>query len=366
MILAICAIVGCKKDDNNLNTTVTPVSAFFIPLDSASYNLNQATSVLFEWAPAQAADGNLVQYIIAFDKLSGDFSSPIYEAASDGNGLYNRATLTKEVLNRICRSAGIDPDEIGEFKWTVYSTKGVNKVSASVQRLVKIQRSLGLDNPPSNVFIAGSASETGEDLTKAIKLKQTGDGKYEIYTSLKAGDLYFTDNNSDNAIKYFISGNAIREGDGVMSVAANKVYRIELDFNVLTAKMTEIKEVGLWFAPDNKTIFNLTYDKNGVWRASNKQIVFHQETWGRDERYKFRFTVNDGVSDSYEFWGSINSDNSRPTTGTDPSFWYLYPVNSNSYDYCFKFLGETDNTNCKAAVYMSPDLEHYTHEVLPE
>ncbi len=365
----LMCLTSCDKDNKDFNPNVSPVKTFFSPQDKQLIDLSNTASIAFEWDQSRAEDGGIVLYTIAFDKAGGDFSKPVYSMPTDGNGLYNRVTLTKETLNKIAKLAGVQPLESADFIWTVYSSKGVNAVKASETRTVTIKRPLGVDNPPAQVYITGSASEGGTDVSKAIQLKQTGDGKYEIYTSLKPGTYHFVDNISNaNPNVYYLDGSTLREGNGETTVSgsATKVYRINLDFSTVSSKMTEVKEIGLWFAPNNTIQFKLTYDKNGIWRAQNQPIVFKQESWGRDERYKFRMQVNNGTADSYEWWGSVNNDNSRPDASTPASFYFLYPVNSSQWDYCFKFRGDCDNKNCDVNIYFSPDKPSYTHEVIPK
>jgi hypothetical protein len=45
---------------------------------------------------------------------------------SDGNGLYNKLTISFKDLNKIADLAGIQPQETGKLKWTVMSSKGIN------------------------------------------------------------------------------------------------------------------------------------------------------------------------------------------------------------------------------------------------
>ncbi|HJT73300.1 MAG TPA: hypothetical protein VJ720_04755, partial [Chitinophaga sp.] len=122
---------------------------------------------------------------------------------------------------------------------------------------------------------------------------------------------------------------------------------------------------GLWFAPENKVIYNLAYAGNSTWQFQNQVISFHQESWGRDERYKFRVDVAgaDGTPGT-EWFGSSNADNNRPTATTPLSFWELKPViNNDQYNYCYKFSADVDNKACDVKVYFSPD-RNYTHEVI--
>lgn len=357
---------ACKKNDG-VNTTVTPVATLFSPDDSKAVDLASTASVVFEWDEALAADGGLVLYSVAFDKKGGDFSKPVYTLPSDGNGLYTKATMTKEILNSVAKLAGVQPLGTADFIWTVYSSKGVNKVRSGMTRNLSITRALGVDNPPVAVYITGSATEGGTDLGKALAFKQTASGKYEIYTSLAAGSYHFVSANTGTPDVFYtdVDGKTIRQGTGETTVTgATKEVRIRLDFNVVSVQNTEIKELALWFAPVNGTLFNLDYSAGGVWKAAAKPISFHQESWGRDERYKFRMLVNDGTADSYEWWGSKNSDNNRPDASTPPTFWDLYTVDDSQFNYCFKFVTEADGANCDVNMYFTADKPNYTHEVI--
>lgn len=363
---ALVLVFSCKKTDT-VNTKVTPVATIFSPEDGRSVDLGTTPQVIFEWDAALAADGGLVLYSIAFDKEGGDFSKPLYTLASDGNGLYNKATLTKETLNNIAKLAGVQPLGTAKFVWTVFSSKGVNKVRAAQTRSISITRALGVDNPPTAVYITGTATEGGTDLSKAQAFKMTAAGQYEIYTSLSAGTYHFTSANSGTPDVFYTDadGKTLRQGAGETTVTGGKkLYRIKLNFNVVSVTSVEIKELAIWFAPVNGTLFNLDYSAGGVWKAAGKLITFHQESWGRDERYKFRMLVNDGTGDVYEWWGSQNSDNNRPDANTNPAFWNLYSVNGSQYDYCFKFASVVDGATCDVNVYFSADKDKYTHEVI--
>lgn len=369
LTLAVMALLcyGCSKDNQKVNTRVTAVKTFFAPANNQMVDLGTTSSVLFEWDQARAEDGGMVLYTLAFAKADGDFSKPVYTLPSDDNGLYNKATLSKETLNQIARYAGIQPLDSGVFKWTVFSSKGVNLVQADSVRTLTIKRPLGIDNPPAQIYITGSATEGGTDASKALKLKQIGNGKYEIYTSLKPGTYHFIDNiSSAQPSQFYLQDGVIREGDGVTTVTGSgtKVYHITLDFTLVTAKIEEIKELGLWFAGYNKVTFDLTYDHDGIWTAKGQPIVFAPESWGGDERYKFRMTVNNGTADSYVWWGSANSDNNRPDASTPQSFYYLFQVDDSQWNFCFKFRTECDQANCTINFYLSPDKANYTHEVI--
>src|SRR5687768_16674923 len=87
-ILTALVISGCSKNDRDINMTISEVTAFYAPNDNVYVKLEPATaaSVGFEWEQAKAEDGSLVMYEVAFAKETGDFTTPVYKMASDGNG----------------------------------------------------------------------------------------------------------------------------------------------------------------------------------------------------------------------------------------------------------------------------------------
>src|SRR5688500_5076759 len=91
-LLFLMLLIGCSKDDREINMTITEVTAFYAPNDNLRVKLESATaaSVIFEWEQAKAEDGSLVMYEVAFDKVGGNFSSPVYKMSSDGNGVQNK------------------------------------------------------------------------------------------------------------------------------------------------------------------------------------------------------------------------------------------------------------------------------------
>lgn len=371
-IITACSILGlfftaCKKDNYTINTNMQPVPKLTAPLDNKFVKLQPTTSasLSFEWEQARAEDGSLVQYEVAFDKANGDFSSPVAKYAADGGGVQNRLTLSHKDLNSIAGKAGIASLATGKIKWTVLAAKGYNIQQAAESKTIEVERPAGFAEVPADMFLTGEATEAGTDLSKAIKMKAASPGVFEVYTSLKNGKYHFAARNSGTPATYSWTGTALKEGGEAEQTAGTKVYRLRLDFNNAAITITEINSIGLWFAPDNKFLFELSYEGNSTWAIHNQKITFKQESWGRDERYKFRVSVtgSDGTAGN-EWVGSANSDNNRPTSGTPLSFWELKPISNNDqWNYCYKFAAEADTKNCDVKVYYGAD-KNYTHEVI--
>jgi hypothetical protein len=364
MIAVVIANIftGCKKDKTLNHTNVSEVKTIYAPADNRFLKLDPGSAtIVFEWEQAKAEDNGVVYYEVAFIKEGGDFAKPLYTLTSDQSGLKNTLTITYGDLNKIANMAGIKPEETGKLKWTVLSSKGINVKIGAVSRTLEVERPLGFSEIPVDLYVTGTATEGGDDVTKAPHFKQTEQGVFEIYTKLKAGDFKLVDGKTGAAKVFSVEGNKLVEG-GTTAVTGEKVSRIKLNFNTTVATIDEIADVELWFSPEGKTLFSLPYKGAGVWLAENKPIVFRQESWGRDERYKFRFTVKNAAgATTTEYFGSKNSDNSRPDANTAPAYFYVVPVNSSQYDFSFKFNGAADNKNVDVKVDFGAAT--YTHSV---
>lgn len=362
VVLLLIIITSCKKEVRPLNENLSPVSVLAAPVDGASVQLQPTTnaSVLFSWQKTTAADGDLVLYELAFDKETGDFSNPVFKTVSDGGGVENQITLTHKQLTKIAAAGGIASSSTGKLKWTVIASKGTNKISATQSRVLELIRPAGFAELPAALHITGSATEGGDDVTKAVKFKMLDAGVFEIYTSLKPGTYYFTDKPAADGKKYYTEGVVIKEGATPVAVTGDTtVYRIKLDFNVAAVlEMTEIKSMGLYMSAYNSEITQLNYLGNGVFQSPVTPIEFYPFSWGRDERYKFAIHTPTSV----EYFGSVNANNASPV-GQPASYFYLVPVSNSQWDNTFKFNPSADMHNVKVTVNFS-STGPYTHEVV--
>lgn len=335
-IIAFLALTGCKKDNSSLNLNVSAVDTLYDPADNDAVVLqpSASASVFFDWSPALAADGGMVMYEVAFDLPNGDFSKPVYKVLSDNKGMMNQATITHKVLNQIAALAGAGPSETIALKWTVLSTKGTNEVASQVSRTITITRLAGFANPPTALYMAGAGSEAGQEFTGL------GNGEFEIYTKLTAGQPFqFVDAQSGTGNTYYIGNTGVlMQGTTGGTVATTGVYHLDVDFTSGSTTITQINSVNLFY-DDTKTLIPIPYEGQGVWKIAKAPLTLKQESWGWEDRYKFEYmtTKADGTP-STEWWGSVNGDNSSPTTGsTASSFWYLVPVTSDQWNNSFKF-----------------------------
>ncbi len=365
VMLAIIALSSCKKDVHTLDTSVVPVTTLNAPADQAKYSLQPKsdTAVVFKWAASSTKD--LVLYEVAFDKSSGDFSKPVYKVLADGSGVQTQATISQKTLNSVAAAAGIAASSTGTLKWTVIVSKVANNQVSSTSHTLELTRPAGFVNLPDSLYLTGTATEQGDNAGKAIKFKNTGGGTFELYTSLQAGTYTLIDKKTGTPTIYSIqSGSNVQAGGSTTVSGSKAVYRISVDLSTASATLTQIVSVGYWSAPDGKIWFTLPYIGNSQWELDNTLIVIPQESYGLDSRYKYQFTVKNAAGNqSLEWYGSKNSDNPDPSASTDPSYWYMLPVNNSQFDYCFKLLPATNNKNCNINVNFSPSVPNYTNTI---
>ncbi|MDD4632384.1 MAG: SusE domain-containing protein, partial [Proteiniphilum sp.] len=201
----VFGFLACSSDGEVRDMGVTPVKTLYEPTDGRTLVLQSSASAMlyFEWEPARAEDSGAVLYEIAFDKANGDFSDPLSIIAADNNGGSNHATITHKQLNQIAALAGIESAAQGTLKWTVYASKGINPVKAGQERTITVTRLAGFANIPEQLFITGTATEAGNDLSKAIRMKKINDGEFEVYTRLTQGQSFqFTNASTGTPVVY--------------------------------------------------------------------------------------------------------------------------------------------------------------------
>lgn len=355
-------ITSCKKDVKELNENVSAVGQLSLPANQASLKLtptDASASLLFKWDATTAQDGELVLYEIAFDKENGDFSNPFYKVVSDGGGVQTQIRLTHKDLTKIAALGGIASSTTGKIKWAVIVSKASNKKVSAETRVLQLERPAGFAELPNELYITGSATEGGEDISKALKLKKLEGGVFEIYTSLKAGTYQLTDKAGADGKKFYVDGVLVKEGTTAVTVTgATKVYHLKYDFNVATVlDASEIQGFGLYMSAYGAEIGQLNYTGNGVWQSGVIPVVFYQFSWGRDERYKFAIHTTAGV----QYLGSSNVNNVSPV-GQGASYFYLNEVTSDQWNNTYKFNPSADNHNVKVTATLSAGGS-YTHEV---
>jgi len=266
---------------------------------------------------------------------------------------------------------GIGPSASGAFKWTVFSTKGLQTMKAEKENAITITRLAGFDDEdiPIDVFVTGEASEGGTDLAKAHKMKAVAGGEFEVYTKLSGGKQFYFVNDTKGTPKRYSTANGLVLKEGTSTVPADGIYRITIDFTTGACTYTLVTRIGFFFSPSNAILFDLPYIGNGVFQAKNQKVTFKQESWGRDERYKFRMFVkeNAGADAEKQFeWATLNQTDSRPTAVSPPSYYYLRLITNQAlitqWDNKWKLMADFDDVPATYTIYLQA-AQPYTHSI---
>src|SRR5690554_1877621 len=222
LVFSACDSEGVVRD-----LGVTPVQKLYEPDNGKSVELQPQGTLFFEWEPALAEDGGNPLYEVVFDREEGDFSDPIAFLVSDNNGMESHVTLTHKQINRVAATAGMEAEEQGTLKWTVYASKGYMPAKAVETRTLTVTRLAGFADIPEEVYITGEATEGGANVSDALPLRMNAEGEFEIYTKLLAGvPFHFTDEPSEGG-RVFSAEEGLLYEEGSGSVEQEGVYRIE-------------------------------------------------------------------------------------------------------------------------------------------
>ncbi|MDR2362458.1 MAG: SusE domain-containing protein [Prevotellaceae bacterium] len=353
LLLIVPAFWGCKDDMEYNNDGVTATTLVAPDNNTAVelYNLESAT-IDFEWNSTVGS----VYYQLAF-------------YGSDGKELYRVApeertttiSMTHPMLNEIAHLAGIAPRTTGSLQWGVVTVKGMLE-TVSEKWTLTLSSYTAFNDFPVSLYVTGPGSEGGTDATAAPQFSVTGEGTYEIYTFLKAGEgFYFTNKNTPGGGRTFtVKDDFIVEGNDALTVETEGMYLITLNF--ITAKMTATAISNVrYFVPNTNTYTAMTYKGYGKWE--------HSVTLGNltSSNNQYKFVVRVGTTD--RSWGcNTQAGQASPPQILEGDYFYVY-TNAHSTSssqrarYSYRYMLELSNQPITLTLDMSANNDHYTHVV---
>ncbi len=355
VVAAVLAFGACQKYE--LNTDFTVPTELNNPA-SVTLDVTSTKTVVLSWEGGAAADGGIVLYEVLFDKANGDFSKPFDVRKSD-LGALPKLTLTHSDLNKIARKAGVKAEETGELKWTVRASKGgVVKESGLVGK-IKVTRPAGIEIP-TELFLCGAGAEDAA----GVSFRCIEEGLFQIYTTIKAGDIALKSSKGADATNYYVSEEGkLVDGDGKFTVPASEnVVRITVDCNTQKVTVDQIgKDVRcIWGATFND-IAVCSYVGNGKFVGEGDIIFIDQSrpntnppSWlgWTEERYYFIAKVNGGDM----CWGRHDSVSAeRPVGGEPASFYALYEFGWSQWDHLWKMSGNLDMKHATITIDTNAD-----------
>lgn len=320
--LALAALLtgaaSCTNDLEYTDTTPSPVQSFYEPVNGKSIKLipSATASVLFEWQPCQAGDGAMPQYELAFYKAD-DTTTPIYTVTSDANGAKPMATVNHKTLTKVMALAGVQMGDEGTVKWGVISYAGVNGTPSKQLNDLTMTRFIGFDEVPAALYLAGAASETGDDLAAARPFAHPDGETFEMFTSLKGGQkiVFITDPESPEYYSPKSESAFIDGAEGGYMVPADGVYRLTIDFSTASVNFRKINGVYFRFTHhefnlpgmlDTHCMCKFDYQGGGVftWEGSIKTKATGWSWDPYESRHNFAMEYADGAIVT---WGPKNS-----------------------------------------------------------
>jgi len=279
---------ACSKhaiEDNMV--VVDAVGELISPVDNIALNLTkELPAVKFEWQAAAASSGITPKYEIIFFKENAIPSEAISKIAATTTN----TVLSEEQLNEIAEKAGIDIGSSGIINWVVRAySGGVSTFSKQIHRL-EIKRFNPVE-PITKLFLTGSGSEFGENISDAMAFDKRSDSEFVIFSKLTAGQPFKVTNNNDgdNIRSFSIKNDQLVEDDGSdITVQKTGVYSIRVNTSTLAATMKPVTDLSLFYCIKSRGM-KLDYIGHGKWNGI-ALISFTKEAWGDEKRYKFRMT----------------------------------------------------------------------------
>jgi hypothetical protein len=361
--------------DTDHNTTLTPL-VFISENLSANIEINYRDSIYnsgdtytLRWEKVKTGDYSVVFYEVLF--YAADESQPVYISKTENNQTENSLTLTDKELNIIAEKAAIPQNATGEIKWKVRASNGVNEALSAESRSISITRPQGYAYYPAEIFVLGSAVETGEEEHLTSPMKKQPEGEYDAYIYLSEGEFYLKEKDVTRRF-YITEENELQElfGEDTRTntpVAPGKIHHLQLNFKNAAAQLTAIDAVELWYSGIDDTWGELTLEnpKIPLWSLTKKIELVNYPAALPDYRYKFRLkeTGKQGNT-SFRFLGYSAQSAANISASTRPEYFQLYQVDDSRSNYCYKFSRDDhDGKNLLFTVDMQINTEFYRHYI---
>ena len=169
--LSVFGLLSCENDDNldPIGNWELSQPELISPEEGEELLLQEDRAnekFYFEWQEAVSTAGFQVRYELQIDTLgSEDHDSPIISVKSDNNGKATSASIQASDLDLALSYAGYPANESSELEWTVVAICQDTKTYAT--RTLSVTR-FENEYVPNQLFIAGSATEVGNDISAAI------------------------------------------------------------------------------------------------------------------------------------------------------------------------------------------------------
>ncbi len=353
--LTALTAVSCNQDMEYNPGGVSGVQHLYAPDNSYYVELASGNGqyVDFTWEGSNAEDGGAPLYeVVFYSDAAGS-----QELSRINAGAANSLSIAHKDINKVMNLAGVEPDSEGAVYWSVVASRGISDAPSRPEpRELVVKRMKGFKIAPENLYLVGSSTETGADISLARQFMALSPGEeYEIFTRLTAGEYNIADGTGADARLFNVTSGIISEDNSDPIAHTNDgVYRIKVDLTSSSVTIDLVENFRLKTCSDYSENA-LEYRGGGNWGAEN--II---PNFASDDRYFFRADIG-GVDTKI---GSTNWDNpSAPADKAEVSWDTQVIVNGDNWGYSYKVIptyrGEKFKMN--ATVSLNADLPTYSH-----
>ncbi|MGM9789952.1 MAG: SusE domain-containing protein [Candidatus Cryptobacteroides sp.] len=182
------------------------------------------------------------------------------------------------------------------------------------------------ETDPTELYITGTASEGGSELSSALKMTAMEENVFEIFTSLKAnGNFCLASSATGTPATYSIENGEIKNG-GNSTVEEDGIYKIAVNWADKKATLRKIDAVKWYHCNSGVANVVLTYSGNGIWELKN-HVMTSEDVPGmntpandiKNPRYRFVIDYADGQTNVL---GPVNiSEDSAPSADSPASYY---------------------------------------------
>lgn len=354
---------ACTSDMDYNAGKVGSISELYFPEDGYYLELVSGNdkSTLFSWSPALASDGYAPMYEVVF---YGDASGKT-EIARVSAGNTTSIAIPHKTLNKVMNLTGTLPEAVGKVYWTAVASRAVTEsATRPAVREMDVKRLKGFKVAPEELYLTGSATETGADITAARRFADVGDGEiFEIFTRLGSGDFSITDGNTADARRFNISGGLINEDNSSpVSSSYDGIYRIRIDLSTSSATIQRFENVRWVMCIQKNAQRPLAYQGGGVWSGTGLKTNF--ESGWKDDRYFFRAEL-DGTT--IKLGGNKSDFGGAPSNKASLSWDVYFTEEGNAdWDYSYKVIpfyhGSVD-LSVNVTLNLNDSAARYNHTI---
>lgn len=274
-------IGACEIEDNiqpvgewelTSPTTLLPAKEEAVVLDEDTPN----ELITFSWTEATSDAGYGVTYAVVYvDATDPNYEEPIIEITSDDAGESLSASVSYLDLDTALSLNGYTANNEASLLWAVVaSSLSKSTMDSNAVSVTRFENEI----VPEQIYISGSASENGVDLSIATAMRRLNNSSevesniHEVYTSLTAGNTFvFYSEQSLPAHNYGGAEGVLEKNGTPIAVEESGEYRVRIDIDNATYSLLKIETwnvrgspiVGGWGSDEA-----LEYIGGGVWKTT--------------------------------------------------------------------------------------------------